>query len=302
MKKRIRKVLSIVLAAVCLWSIGQVVFLAIENYKAEQKHNLALSIVGATPIVTEPASNEPAPEATGATSTQPTSSTADSTPTEPNPAATEAPQTETTPPVPTGDPLPPDINVRYMQQLNIGALQAINPDIIGWIYIPATQVNYPLLHADDNSTYLYSTWDGDSNSAGSIFMEAECSADLTDFNTIIYGHNMLNGSMFATLHRYSDYSFYQAHPYVYIATNDGVYRYEVFGTYSAGIRTDTYGLLTTEEEKTQAVAHYISRSIWTGERTPTTEDSVLTLSTCIGSGTYATRWVVQAVLDDQWSK
>lgn len=302
MKAGIRRTLCIILAVICLWSVGQVIYLAIENYNAEQKNNLALSIAGATIPTAEETPTAPIPVATDAPSTKPTSSGTDVAPTEQNPSATEAPQTETADPEPTGEPLPMDLNVRYMQQLNLSALQAINPEIIGWIYIPNTQVNYPLLHTNNNSTYLSTTWDGESNSGGSIFLEAQCSPDMTDFNTIIYGHNMLNGSMFATLHRYSDYSYYQSHPYVYITTNNGVYRYEVFATYGAGIRTDTYGLLTAEEDKIQAVKHYIDRSIWDAELTPTSEDRILTLSTCIGSGTYWTRWVVQAVLDDQWGK
>lgn len=75
-----------------------------------------------------------------------------------------------------------------------------------------------------------------------------------------------------------------------------------FSSYEAGIRTDTYRLLFTSKEKEQALAHYINSSVWETELTPTTEDLILTLSTCTGRGTYESRWVVQAVLEGKWNK
>ena len=81
-------------------------------------------------------------------------------------------------------------------------LLAENSDVVGWIYSEGTQINYPVLRGDSNETYLYHMINGEYNSSGSIFMDFRCNPDLSDFNTIIYGHHMKNGSMFASLHQY----------------------------------------------------------------------------------------------------
>ena len=81
-------------------------------------------------------------------------------------------------------------------------LKKINPEVVGWIYSPDTQINYPVALAEDNEKYLHQMINGQYNSAGTIFMDCRNQADLSDFNTILYGHHMKNGSMFASLHQY----------------------------------------------------------------------------------------------------
>lgn len=278
MKNWLRKLLTIVFAVIFLIAIGHIIHLMLDSRDAEQAASHAQSIAGVIPTTTDAPTTEPVP------------------------STTETKPTETTPPETTEVTLPPDDNTSYLQQLDIRALQDVNREVIGWIYIPNTQVNYPIMHTVDNDTYLHTTWDGKDNVHGSIFLETRCSSKLKDFNTIIYGHNMLDGSMFAGLHLYRDYYYYQLHPYIYIATNDAIYRYAIFSSYEAGIRTDTYRLRFTSKEKEQALAHYINSSVWETELTPTTEDLILTLSTCTGRGTYESRWVVQAVLEGKWNK
>ena len=283
MKNWLRKLLRIVFVVIFLIAIGQVIHLMLDNRDAEQANSHAQSIAGAIPTTTAETTTEPAPSTT-------------------EPKSTETTPPETTPPETTEATLPPDENISYLQQLDILALREVNKDVIGWIYIPDTKVNYPLLHTSDNERYLHTTWDGKYNAAGSIFLETQCSPYLTNFNTIIYGHNMGNGSMFAALKLYRDYDFYEEHPYVYIVRHDAIYRYEVFSTYEAGVRTDTYRLRFTEHAKKQALYHYTNSSVWDAALTPTSDDLILTLSTCTGTGRYETRWVVQAALDGKWNK
>jgi len=283
MKNWLRKIVRIAFILIFLFAIGMVIHLMLDNRDAENANSQAQSIAGAVLTTTVTPTTEPAPPTT-----------------EVRPTETTAP--ETAPPETTEATLPPDENTPYLQQLDIQALREINPDVIGWIYIPNTKVNYPLLHTNDNSTYLHTTWEGEYNAAGSIFLETKCSPHLNDFNTIIYGHNMGNGSMFAALKLYRDYEYYQAHPYVYIVTLDTIYRYEVFSSYEAGVKTDTYRLRFTSHAKKQALYHYIESSVWDAELTPTSDDFILTLSTCTGTGRYETRWVVQAALNGQWKK
>ena len=284
MKNWLRKLLRIVFIAVFIIALGQMIRLMLDNRDAEQANSLAQSIAGATVTTTT------------------ATTTAVVQPTEPIPSTTETLPIETTPPETTEAPLPSDETVLFLQQLDLSELQTRNPDMIGWIYIPDTNVNYPLLHAEDNDTYLRTTWEGKSNTAGSIFIEARCSPDLEDFNTIIYGHNMRNGTMFAALKQYSDHSYYEAHPYVYIVKNDAIYRYEVFSSYETGVKTDTYRLRFTDDDKKRSLDYYIESSVWDAKLEPTLDDLILTLSTCVGGGKYETRWVVQAALNGQWEK
>lgn len=218
------------------------------------------------------------------------------------PEDTSTPPTEETTPETTAEPTePPDDYVQELQTLDLNNLQAANPDVIGWMYLPDTQINYPLLYAGDNDAYLYTAWDGTYNVAGSIFLEARNDPMLSDFNTIIYGHNMRDGSMFASLLNYKDRAFLETHPNVYIATGDGIFRYSIFSSYEAPVVSDTYRLIFKNDTEMQtAINHYESSSVWECPFLPTCTDSILTLSTCTGNGQYETRWVIQAMLTGFW--
>lgn len=189
-----------------------------------------------------------------------------------------------------------DAHMEAMAAIDIAALREVNPQVIGWIRIPETNVDYPILQGSDNDYYLKHTWDGKENSVGSIFMEHRNSGDFTDFNTILYGHNMNDGSMFANIRRYSTDWYRQRHPYVYVATEGGVYRYEVFSGYQAAVDSPAYGL-SFHQEKTRAdfLGTAVRDSQTDSGILPELTDRVLTLSTCSGMG-YSHRWVLHARL------
>jgi hypothetical protein len=81
---------------------------------------------------------------------------------------------------------------------------------LGWILIPDSPISYPMVQGNNNSYYLKRTWRGNSSVVGAIFLDAQCDDDFSDFNTIIYGHRMNNGSMFAGLAKYKNYSYYKS--------------------------------------------------------------------------------------------
>ena len=84
--------------------------------------------------------------------------------------------------------------------VDFDTLKSVNPDVVGWIYIEALDnINYPVVQGDDNETYLHTTYENNYNFAGTIFVDYENSSDFSDCNTLIYGHNMKNGSMFGNL-------------------------------------------------------------------------------------------------------
>lgn len=180
--------------------------------------------------------------------------------------------------------------------MDFAALQEVNSEVLGWILIPGTQLSYPLLQGEDNSKYLNTTWRGTRSSVGAIFLECASSADFSDFNTIIYGHRMRNGSMFGSLKHYAGQAYWEDHPYVYITDENGCKTYAVFDAYEVGLTEPTYQLGGFDEEGRQTFLDFcVGQSVIETGIVPTTEDHILTLSTCTGNG-HETRWVVQAVL------
>ena len=179
--------------------------------------------------------------------------------------------------------------------MDFSALRQQNPDVLGWILIPGTRVSYPVVQGTDNSYYLNHTWRGGKNSVGAIFMDCRNSGDLSDFNTIIYGHRMNNRSMFGTLSQYKSRSYWQAHPYVYLTDDSGTHRYEIFAAGEVSVDSDVYRLgLRSSSGRQSFLDSCLSLSALNTGVMPHVYDKVLTLSTCTGNG-HATRWVVQAV-------
>ena len=182
-----------------------------------------------------------------------------------------------------------------LQNMDFAALREVNDDVLGWIVIPNTRLSYPLLQGEDNDYYLDHTWRKYWNSVGAIFMEWQCSPDLSDFNTIIYGHRVNNRSMFGTLLKYDDLSYWEAHPRVYITDDSGSHVYDIFAAYEVELNTPTYWLFVNRKSDKQAFLDYcLEQSVIDTGIVPTTKDQIVTLSTCTGSG-HNTRWVVQGV-------
>ena len=192
------------------------------------------------------------------------------------------------------DPL--EENALFLMDLDLASLRETNEDVLGWIHIPDSPIDFPLMESEDNADYLNTTWDGKSSSLGSIFLECMNAPDLQDFNTIIYGHNIRGGKMFGSLHYFRDQAYQEAHPHVYIVTDDGVRRYEIFAAYEAPVVSDTYRLYFEDDaRKLSSLEHYVGSSVWHTDKELGVDDHILTLSTCTGTGRYETRWVVQAV-------
>jgi len=121
-------------------------------------------------------------------------------------------------------------------------LSDINRDYIGWIRIDGTEIDYPIVQSRDNTKYLNTTFTGENNPSGTIFMDAECSNSF-DFFTIIHGHNMRDGSMFADLHLFRDSRFRVDHSEVLIFTPDGgLLIYKIFAVKMSNINDEVFNL------------------------------------------------------------
>jgi len=190
--------------------------------------------------------------------------------------------------------------------VDLEALKAVNPDVIGWIMIPKSALSYPLLKGEDNSYYLNHTWSKAKNSSGSIYMDYRCNRDLSDFNTIIYGHRMNNESMFGSLKFYSSKEHLKYHSYVYVVTENSVKKYAVFSVYEADVENGhSYRLGLKDEFGKQAYINYcLENSIYDCGHVPSTDTNIITLSTCTKSSIYdyKTRWVIHAAFVEEIPK
>lgn len=184
--------------------------------------------------------------------------------------------------------------------VDFSQLQAINSEVCGWVWIQDTVVNYPLVQSKkNNDVYLKKTYDGTYNSAGSIFMDYRNKKDFSDDNTILYGHNMKNGKMFAVLRKFGQQAFYDAHPIFYIMTPEGNRRYEIVSAFQTDALSTIYDREFANDSEKQAWIDRILRSSAIQTATEaTTEDSFVTLSTCVSGEDYRARFVVIGKLAD----
>jgi sortase B len=165
--------------------------------------------------------------------------------------------------------------------VDFAALQAQSPEAVAWIYSPNTVINYPVAHTEDNFTYLTHLTTGEYNANGSIFIDCQNAGDFSDKNTLIYGHNMNDGSMFASLRNYRDASYYPEHPCLYISTPDKNYRLDLF----AGLVTqpDSYVYARSFDEPEQFLAYVESakaESTFESDVEVGIDDQIVVLSTC----------------------
>ena len=185
---------------------------------------------------------------------------------------------------------------REMLNRNFTKLREINPDIVAWITLPDTVINYPVVQGEDNSRYLHTTFDGTSNKNGCIFLDAANAADFSDANSVIYGHHMKSGSMFARLCDYKEQSFFDAHPYMYLYTPEKVYRLEIFSAYICE-KTEDFGTKNFEDGETRLdyFEELRSRSLINSAVELSQEDNIVTLQTCTYEF-YDARFIVHAKL------
>lgn len=192
------------------------------------------------------------------------------------------------------------------EAVDIAALQEKeNEDIYAWISVPGTAIDYPVLqHPEEMNYYLEYNLDGTKGYPGCIYTQRMNSKDWTDKNTVLYGHNMKNGTMFAGLHNYEDSQFFEENPYIYIYTEDNrILVYQIFAAYeysdahllmaiSTGTDT-TYQAYLDSIFENDGLNDHFNREL---ELTP--QDKIITLSTCISSKP-TRRWLVQGVLIEE---
>ena len=175
----------------------------------------------------------------------------------------------------------PEEELIHFPEVDFNALLEVNEDVVACIYIEGTEINYPVVQGNDNSRYLTTMIDGSYNGAGSIFMDYRNQPDLSDPHTILYGHNMKNKTMFASILNYKDQAYYDAHPAGMLMTPDGNYLIEFVAAYVAKPSASAWQLdFHTEEEVLQWVQDAMRCSTFACDTIPSLGDKCITLSSC----------------------
>ena len=182
---------------------------------------------------------------------------------------------------------------KRIYRIGRGVCLKTNKDVIGWLYIPDTKIDEPILKGKDNDTYLYTDIYKKSNKAGSIFIDEINKGDLSDDNTIIYGHNMKNGSRFHDLRYFIENDYFQKHPLIYIYLPDGTVNvYNVFASCVIKSTSDLYQKGIQYSKYIQSVLKQASVKGTVSDE----EKPLIMLSTCY-NGT-DNRYVVYAQLKE----
>lgn len=183
---------------------------------------------------------------------------------------------------------------------SLSSLKQVNSDVIGWIYVDNTRINYPLLQSasGDSEYYLTHAYTGEYLSVGSIYMVPECDKDLSkNRNSLIYGHNIANGTMFHDVLSFDDPEIFN-NSLIYIYTLEKAFIYKPLSIYET---TSDYNYIQTFFSSDSEFVSFTNRvkgnSLVPNDQTVSKEDHLLTLSTCVNGGVGTPgRWALHAML------
>lgn len=245
---------GIALLLIFLYNAGMIAFKVLDQIENKRTHHRLQTVYHGAPPIRKPTETDPAAAAASV-------------------LPIESPRIG---PLPDSEEPPSRIDLRFESLLQI------NGDTAGWITIPDTNIDYPVVRGEDNDYYLNHSFDRKKNAAGSIFMDYRNDASEFGRNTILYGHHMRDGSMFKHLVKYLDGGFFQDHDRIVF---DGLLlkgQWQVFSVYVTDtsfnyIQTD----FATDEEYNRFLKAIVEKSVHRpANLTLTVRDKILTLSTC----------------------
>ncbi len=263
-KKRFRLALIMLCGGVFLygcWGAGATLY---EDFSARRSYAGVAAFVSAP--TEAPAGEKPAATTAG--------SAPGATPA-PSAAATSA---VTLPAVSTASLATPEI---ALPVVDFDGLRDVNEDLVAWIYCEDTPIHYPVVQGEDNDEYLHRLFDGSSHKAGCIFLDYRNAADFTSPHSVLYGHHMKDGSMFASIVRYGEQAYFDEHPTLLLLTPERAYEVELVAGYDASVWDDAWQLdFDSEEDFAAWIARARKRSDFVSPYEVSPKDRVITLSTC----------------------
>lgn len=169
----------------------------------------------------------------------------------------------------------------WLSTIDVKKLREINKDYAAWIYLPGTMLDYPVVQGDDNDFYLKRMFNGESNSCGTIFIDARNLPGFYDSNTLLYGHHMRNGSMFKAITYYDEQEYFDAHPYMLLITPEAHYLIELIAGYTTDSSDHCYDIALSDFKD---MNYYLTKARQKSDFDSTVEviegDRLITLSTC----------------------
>lgn len=172
------------------------------------------------------------------------------------------------------------------------SLREMNGDVAGWIKMDDSTIDYPFVKGQDNEYYLHHLFNGEYNNSGCVFIDVNNNSDFSDKNTVLYAHNMRNGTMFADIEKFKDASYYESHKVIHIYTPSNNYLvYPVAGMLSNGQDDYVRVSFSDDNDFLTYVSRFVSNSTFTSENTIEAGDQMVMLSTC-NYDTYDGRFVL----------
>ena len=175
------------------------------------------------------------------------------------------------------------------RMLRVQELKKTNNDIVGWLEIDNTKINFPVLQGSDNEYYMTHTYNKEYSSDGSIFLDKDYDWNIPSSNLLIYGHNNKNGNMFQDLLKYEDENYYKEHPNIRFTTVEDDSLYEIISVFKSRVyykneqnvfRYYFFINADNEEEYNYYVEESKKASLYDTGKTATYGEQLLSLSTC----------------------
>ena len=186
------------------------------------------------------------------------------------------------------------------EEMGFEQLQAINPNVFGWITVFGTHIDYPLLQGNDNERYVYTNARGEPARSGAIFLDFRNSRDFTDFNNIIYGHDMARDAMFGEIARFQDSYFFESRRYGMVFTGQQYYGIEFFAFLEVDANDfEIYNPTVVDPElKEIIIQRFTDEALQFRELNITTSERLVVLSTCTPTSTNGRHILVGRLMDE----
>lgn len=162
-------------------------------------------------------------------------------------------------------------------QEKFSKLTAVNDDSVGWIFIPETQINYPVMQGEDNEFYLHRNTSGDYLYSGSVFLDYRCEKDFSDSFSLIYGHNMDNGTMFADVKKFTSPEYFSSHKIGWLTAEEDVFCVRFFAVCDVSDRSAVYD---SEADFNEVMNEIWRNSLYYDDVSISPDSRILLLSTC----------------------
>ena len=186
-------------------------------------------------------------------------------------------------------------------EIDFDALKAVNPDVVAWLHVPALDISYPVLQGTDNDYYLNHTPEGEENSLGSIFLEYTNAPDFSHGNSIIYGHNTADGTMFGRLRLFGeDPALREEEPFFYVYLPDGfIGKYRIYSYYSVYKESESFSRFEADDAASHAYYVNLTKGLSLEEIEADLSGGgrIVTLATCFGAHGTSYRFLVHGIAE-----